>query len=328
MLKQLGLAFIMVLFLGACAHKPPVMSVVSPSQARVHVQSKKDPIVRISKKMQGYHIVQVEGMIDVSLHSGYSKKPEVILMGDSRDLTHVRAFVSQDTLNIIVDKGYPKCAALRAVIHGNRLSAFYYKGSGMIRAPKLNTNNMIISIDNKGETYLNGSLGLSRLYVSGTGPVKIAGISSRALEVHLKNSPRVMLSGKANLSRLDVKGQGDLSFYWVDSDKLCVKVHNRASVRLAGVVNQLHVDLWNHAQFQGRYLRAGSSFVKTHDNAVAEITSLNKQHSLAKDISNIYYYEIPNMQTNLMAKAGSVLDMRNLGLPNVEEYDEYNKSIP
>ena len=87
----------------------------------------------------------------------------------------------------------------------------------------------------------------------------------------------------------------------------------------------MEVELWNHADFNGRYLRASRAFVKTHDNSVAKISAVRRQHTLASDASDIYFYNLPEMRTDFMAYDGAVLDMRDWNLLCEQEYTIYNK---
>ena len=101
-----------------------------------------------------------------------------------------------------------------------------------------------------------------------------------------------------------------------------------AKIQLAGIVNRLEVELWGAARFKGRYLRAQRSFVKTHDKSVAEISAVNHQSTLATDASDIYYYNIPDTRADFMAFNGSVLNMREWSLYELQEFTRYNKQFP
>ena len=65
--------------------------------------------------------------------------------------------------------------------------------------------------------------------------------------------------------------------------------------------------------------------MKTHDKSIAAIASLDRQHTLANDQSDIYFYAIPQMKTDLMDCNGSVLDMRAWNAYSLRKYDNYNK---
>ncbi|MDP1614549.1 MAG: hypothetical protein Q8L68_01995, partial [Methylococcales bacterium] len=68
------------------------------------------------------------------------------------------------------------------------------------------------------------------------------------------------------------------------------------------------------------------SFVKTHDHAIAEVTTLKHQHSLASDASDIYFYKVPKTKADFMAFNGSVLDMHEWAQDGrFDPYNSYNK---
>lgn len=313
--------------LSSCAYKPAFLhpQPVKKAATKTTVISKPVRAQQI-KKVGNFNRVDVEGVINVSLHSGYSK-PKVILHGDPRDLKQVEVFVANHALYVKVGKGYPDCGPITAVIQGHRLHAFKYKGSGVVKGTKLNATSLALNIENDGSTILKGNIGLTRLEVSGTGLTRVDGISNRSLQVRMKGKPNVRLSGKTRLTHLNLAGSGWLSLYWIDSPFLNVSARGSAKTQLAGIVEELHVELWDSATFKGRHLRANRSFVKTHGHSIAEISTLKKQHSLATDVSDIHYYTIPEMQTNFMAFNGAVLDMREWAQPDLEEYDRYNKHI-
>lgn len=256
-----------------------------------------------------FNQVEVHGLINVNLHTGY-KKPSVTLHGNSLDLAQVKTRVIGGKLYIDLSKGYPDHGPVTVDIKGNYLNALTYKGTGLVKGQHLRSSSIKLCLDNDGRTILGGQLGVHTLEIAGTGYTEISGISSRSMQITTKGKPNIRLNGKAGLTSLNVDGNGNLGFYWTNSPYLKVRAHGCTSINLAGITHRLDVELWGCSKFKGRFLRAESSFVKTHDNALAEITSLNKQHSLASDASDIYYYHVPNMQTDFMAYDGAVLDMR------------------
>ncbi|QBR83120.1 hypothetical protein E3983_01355 [Legionella israelensis] len=324
--RTISLISIFIL-LCSCAHRPAIFSPRIKKAVSKSVLTSKPVRAKQVKKVSGFNSVDVEGVIDVSLHSGYSK-PQVILYGDPRDLKQVQVFVTNQRLYVKVGKGYPDCGRITAVIHGHRLYAFKYKGVGVVKGTKLNSSSLALDIDNDGSTILKGHLALTTLNISGKGSTQIHGISNRGLRINMKGKPRVQLTGQTSLTSLNLTGSGWLSLYWVNSPFLRVCAYGSAKAQLAGIVDELHVELWDSAKFKGRYLRANRTFVKTHQRSIAEISTLKKQHSLASDASDIYYYNIPTMQTNFMAFNGAVLDMREWPQHDLEEYDRYNKHIP
>ena len=281
-----------------------------------------------TRSMATFNQVDVHGRININLHTGY-KKPQLILRGDARDLIQLQTIVQNGTLYINLGSGYPQHGEVNIDVRGRFLNKFRYEGAGIIIGDQLNTRFLDLYLANQGSTRLGGSLGIQELIVKGNGEVRISGISSYNMQIHLIGSPKVQLSGTVNLAELNIDGNGWLSLYWVKSKNLLIKAKKSARIQLAGIANHLEVELWGSAQFKGRYLRAQRSFVKTHDKSVAEISSVNHQSSLATDVSDIYYYNIPNTRADFMAFDGSVLDMRDLTSPYLnQKYTRYNQQFP
>lgn len=279
------------------------------------------------RKVAAFNQVDVQGRMNVQLHTGY-REPRVVLRGDPRDLVQVKTTVQSNTVYISIGNGFPQHGPVTADIQGRFLNRVHYVGAGTISGNRLNTRLLDMSITNPGTTRLQGTIGLRRLEVNGGGLVQINGVTGSALQVHFTGSPKVQLHGMVNLTRLDLDGGGWLSLYWVKSNNLIINAKKSAKIQLAGKVNRLEVELWGNANFKGRYLRAQRTFVKTHDWSVAEISSVNHQSNLATDASNIFYYNIPNTRADFMAYNGSVLDMREWGQHDFEDFTRYNKQFP
>lgn len=276
------------------------------------------------RQLPAFNQVTVEGNVNVSLHTGYAH-PKLILHGDPTDLLQVKTVVTGSSLLISVGKGYPRCGPITAEIRGRYLNAFNYRGAGTITGNNLRSGLLDLSIDNPGRTTLGGKIFLRKLTVSGGGYTQISGISSQNLQLAIADKSRVQLSGMVNITRLNLDSDAWLALYWVKSNALIVRARGHSFVQLSGVVGKLDVELWEQAQFKGRYLRAGRAFVKTHDKAIAELSAVRRQHTLATDASDIYFYNIPTMRTDFMAFNGAVLDMRDWDLYDMQEYDRYNK---
>ncbi len=314
-----SLTLISIIFLmSSCAHKP-----AAPSQPIAKAAAK----TQHTPKLAAFNRVDVKGLINVNLHTGYSR-PKVILHGDARDLRHVKTTVINGTLYIVLGKGYPDYGSVTADIQGQYLNYFSYEGKGVIKGTQLRSSSLSLCLKNEGSTQLKGQLGIPKLEVHGTGLTKIEGLNSKSMTITTSGKPRLLLHGKANLTQLNLKGNSWLAFYWVNSPSLTVRAHGCSTIQLAGATDRLDVELWGCSKFKGRYLSAKRSFVKTHGTSLAEITTVDKQHTLASDSSDIYYYNIPNMHANFMAFDGSILDMREWPLYALEEYDRYNKHIP
>jgi hypothetical protein len=312
---------LMIFILSSCAHHrtPPVANPKAPNVSTSSKQYRKVPL---------FNQIQATGRINLNLHTGY-KIPQLILTGDPIDLAQVQTMVRNNTLYINLGTGFPQHGEVTVDVRGRFLNKFRYTGAGIITGNQLNTRYLDLYLANAGTTRLGGVIGLNKLLVNGEGLVQISGITSYNLQVQLIGSPKVQLSGNVNLAELDINGNGWLSLYWVKSTNLLIKAKKAARIQLAGIVNRLEVELWGSAQFKGRYLRAQRSFVKTHDNSVAEISSINHQSNLATDASDIYYYNIPNTRADFMGFDGSVLDMRDLSSPYLnQEYTRYNKQFP
>ncbi|MGC1181828.1 GIN domain-containing protein [Legionella sp.] len=320
MLKHCYLLILFVFFLASCAPNDTSKSPVSAEALSYKSTTQ-------YKQLTPFNRVEVQGQINVTLHTGY-KKPQVILRGDPRDLAKINAEVSENTFYLSLGKGYPHHGAVHADIRGQFLNSFTYEGIGLVDGSQLHSAMLDLYLVNNGTTKLAGSLGLRRLDIVGKGLTVINGINSQNLQINLKGNPKVLLTGVANISNLIVDGSTWFSLYWLKSDVLTIRGKNKARIQLAGTVNKLDVELWGNAYFKGRFLRAQRSFVKTHGHSVAEISSVNHQSTLATDRSNIYYYNLSNTREDFMAYKGSVLDMREWDRSNLRDFDRYNKQFP
>lgn len=307
------LLIIIALLLQGCAPRPPQGPLpVAPG------------CTQQSRSIPAFNKVAVEGRVDVRLHTGY-RKPQVILRGDPRDLAQLSTIVKNNTLLVGLKPGYPKFGAVSVDIRGHYLNSFFYRGAGQINGPRLNSGLLDISITNTGRTTLAGNINLRRLEVNGSGYTEITGIKSQNLQISMSGKPHVKLAGLVRLSALNLNGNGSLGLYWVKSDLLTIRAKGKTFIQLAGIANKLDLELWGNSQFNGRYLRAKRVFAKTHDKSIAEITALDRQHTLATDGSDIRFYEIPEMKADFMGFNGAVLDMRDWNNPVMEEYTRYNK---
>jgi Putative auto-transporter adhesin, head GIN domain len=317
MLKRYGSLILIGFFLTSCAHFS------APKKANPISL----PSIKQVRPFTAFNQVDIQGPINVTLHTGY-KKPQLLLSGDPRDLAQIHTVVSDYTLYLVVGRGFPKYGAIHADIQTQFLNRVSFKGEGQLNGAQLHTGVLDLFLANKGTTKLGGSIGLRRLDVIGNGFTEITGIASRNLQIHLKGNPKVRLVGVANITNLALDGTTWFSFYWLKSDTLIIRAKKASRIQLAGVVNRLDVELWGRSQFKGRYLRAQRSFVKTHDHAVAEISSVNHQSTLATDASDIYYYNIPSTRADFMAYDGSVLKMREWDPFDMQDFNRYNKQFP
>lgn len=304
--------FIVLLLLASCANR---------SAQLPHVDN---VTVTQTRQLGTFNKVYLEGNLNVSLHTGYSK-PKVILKGAASDLTGVITKIVGGTLVIDVGEGYPKCGPITAIIQARYLNGVKYTGSGVLKGTRLNSRLIDFEINNSGSTILGGELGIRKLDVKGSGLVDITGIRSHNLTMNLSGKSRLKLKGMANISNLSIEDKAWVSYYWVNSKSLIIRARDESFVQLAGAVDKLDVELCDKAHFNGRYLRASRAFVKTFGHSLAEISAVHRQHTLASDSSDIHFYNISTMRTDFLAFDGAVLDMRDLRLPFIQEYDEYNK---
>lgn len=316
MLKRYGLLVLSVFLVACMPHEHKILPIENTA-----------PSMTQYRQLPAFTQIDVQGHINVHLHTDY-KKPSILLKGDPRDLAQVKTVVNGTTLYLIIGKGYPRYSVVSADIRGPLLNRFSYEGSGLITGSQLHTRFLELYLANQGTTQLGGAIGLQKLEVVGKGLTQISGITSHDLRVRLKGKPKVQLTGFVSLSNLDIDGEGWISLYWIKSYHLTVVAKKSAKIQLAGIVNRLEVELWGESRFKGRYLRAQRSFVKTYNHSVAEISAVNHQSTLATDASDIYYYNIPNTRADFMAFNGSVLNMREWSLFELEEFTRYNKQFP
>jgi len=311
---------LMSMLLSSCFfhHKPVAVSEKNVVPKRLH------HVKLVKHCVSGFSQVKIEGHIDASVHSGYAK-PMVILRGDPRDLQQVVVETHGDTLLVNMGAGYPRHGPVKAEIRTRYINYLAYDGVGNLSGTKLRSNDLILDLNNNGITNLDGYLMLRKLTVRGQGLYKIGGVHSQYLVVDIDEEARVEMRGNTNLNDLIVNGDGRFSLYWVKGPCLRVRAHGHPAIQLAGVVSKLDVELHDRAMFEGRYLRADRVFAKTFDKSVARISAVHRQHTLASDQSDIYFYNLSEMRTDFMAYDGSVLDMRSWDLRGRKEYTYLNK---
>jgi hypothetical protein len=280
----------------------------------------------VTKKPDMFNQLRVQGPLNITLSTNASS-PRIVLKGDLADLALVRFSVKNGTLSIISQKTKPVHTPLDIQIDApSDLRSLVYDGAGSIVGHHIRTDAAFVSINNSGNTHLDGQINLSNIIVKGKGQVEIQGVSGQNVQISLIGKPKVQLTGMAEMASLDVQGKAEFSFYWAKAGRLMVRAKEGASrIRIAGAVAYLDVELWGKAQFNGRYLRAERTFIKTHDHAIAEIVTTSRQHTLALDASDIHFYNLPSTRMDFMAKNGAVLDMRDWELRDEQEYTRYNR---
>jgi hypothetical protein len=275
--------------------------------------------------------VYIQGPFDVHLHTNRHKKASLKIDSDAIDLRHIQSYVKQGVLYVSdgsekahIGKHRLRMGTATLDINVPELHGFTYKGEGVITGHRIHSSLLDIWIKNSKQATFDGWMNLRRLTLSGNGTTKITGIHSRDLRIRLVDSPKVELKGEANLRRLDMEGSGVLRLYWVKSTDLIVRLKGSVELTLAGVVNRLDGVFSDHAHFNGRYLRVKEAFVKTNGEAVSDISVVETQHALARDRSDIYYYNLPLLRTDFMARNGAILDMRPEALKEMQPHTIYN----
>jgi hypothetical protein len=284
----------------------------------------KTPHATETRQVGSFSDIDIRGRFNVSLHSGYSK-PKIILKGAKTDLLNVFVSNVDGKLTINAGNGYPKCGQITVIVQGYHFNRFEYHGTGVVKGTKLNLQHLDLVLDNQGSTILGGNVGLRYLKIQGAGTVDISGISGKQVRMDLGGQGKIKLKGMADIASLTMKDKAWLSYYWVKSESLTVNGFDESYIQLAGIVDKLHVKLCDKSRFNGRYLRANRAFVKTFNHSLAEIAVVDRQHTLASDSSDIHFFNLPDMRTDFLAFDGAVLDMRDLKLPFIQQYDRYNK---
>lgn len=298
-----------------------ILSLISCSRMH-HTTHSPATVTPSNLVMPMFNRVQIDGDIDVTLYTG-ATKPNVHLQGDPTDLAHVKMSVKYGLLLITVDKGFPHHGAMHVDIQTRYLNAFKYVGHGTIIGNNLRSTLLDLSIANKGSTMLDGQLAVRNLTIIGPGYTQIKGITGQMLKIKIKGNAHVQLAGKMDATSLNIT-DGWLSLYWIDSEALKIRARGHSFIQMAGRVQTLDVELWDNARFNGRYLRGSYVFTKTHNESIADVNVLKRRHSLATDTSNIYFHNLPDFRTDFMARAGSVLDLREWDVKGREEPTRYN----
>lgn len=279
-----------------------------------------------TKRFPAFTNIFIEGNINVNLINNSCVPYQIKLQGNRSDLAQINTAVNKKILYISLGKGYPHNGALVVTICTKHLNAFNYRGRGSVIGKNIYSKTLKeLTLNNAGRTILSGNFAVRKLTIAGGGYAEINGISGPHLQLSIIDSNRVQLTGVININQLNLAKKARLTMYWIKSNALIIRAQERAFMQLAGVVGKLDVELCNFAHFNGRYLRSNTAFIKTHDRSIADIAVVSHQHTLATDTSDIYFYNLPGMRTDFMAYDGSVLDMRDLSFPDVQEYDIYNK---
>jgi len=276
--------------------------------------------------------VHIDGPFNVRVHTNKKHKPGLKIRGDVMDLVRIQSRVVRHVLYIKIyeqrerfgSKPRLRMGSADLDINVPNLHRFTYQGQGVITAHKIHASPLDISINNSKHSTWSGRLGLRDLTLLGPGSTHISGINSPNLNVKLEGSPHAILRGEAALKHLYSQGDGWLNLYWVKGGRVVVRSIGSTRVSLAGSVDLLDGDFSGKTRFDGHYLRAKESFIKTKGEAVAEISTVNDQHTLARDISDIYYYNRPARRTDYMEDDAAVLDMRSEELKLIQPGQMYD----
>ncbi|MDP3559312.1 MAG: DUF2807 domain-containing protein [Legionellaceae bacterium] len=274
-----------------------------------------------------YHLpavqaVTVLGATDLELHTG-SRATEISIRAPQATLDQIEVRIRHGRLLVMIPNS--KVRGISVSITVPRLNALTYNGVGMVRATNIRAPNLILDVSNTGNTEISGNIGLRKV-VQHRGVMQVHGIDSRHLDVKVSASGRLELVGRIQLASMDLSEDSFLSMYWVKGNTLRVRGKGNTTIQLAGVTKMLDVELWDKARFNGRYLRAHEAYVKTHNNAIAEMSAIKRQHTLASDASDIYFYNVPPIKTDFMAFNGVVLDLRQwTKFVSRDVYTEYNR---
>lgn len=255
--------------------------------------------------------IKITGNMHVRLHTS-NAKPRLILRGDRKDLIYLKRIMSKNSLDLSIDKMHPRFGSISIDITTKRIRSFSYKGSGLVEGHDLQASPLALAIDNSGKTSLSGNIVLSKVSIDGGGYTHLKVAGSNQLKLTLLGTSTLDLTGGAlNLGCLDLRGPSRLNMRWIKAPHLKIFARNRAFLQLSGVTQNLEIELWDQAHFKGRYLRTKRVWVKTHQRSIAEISAERRQSSLALDASDIYYFILPDIQTNFMRHQGAVLDLRD-----------------
>jgi|GEM_PF-820636 len=321
---------LLICFIGLATGAMPSMSMSSTQASRnlppsVQIKTEKRDVPLFTQ-------VHIEGPFNVRLHTNKKQKPGVTVRGDVLDVARIQTRVIQRVLYVSIyqkrerfgSQPHLRMGSADLDINVPQLHRFMYQGQGTITAHKIDAHPLDISIDNNQRSMWSGHLGLRYLTLKGRGSTEISGIHSQNLSVKLEGSPHVILRGEASLRHLYTEGDGWLNLYWVKGSRVVVRSTGSTRVSLAGSVEVLDACFSGKTRFDGQYLRAKESFIKTNDEAVAKISTVGDQHTLARHMSDIYYYNRPDRRTDYMTRNAAVLDMRSDELKMIQPSQMYD----
>lgn len=286
-------------------------------QVTVSIQSQ-------SRVLGAFSKITMEGALDVALETG-EKIPKVVLRGDPRDLAQVQTLVKGDTLYLALGQGYPHFGRVQAIVKTKSFDGLQTQGPGSLIGTDLKTGPLVLQLNSSGKIKLSGQIDLRQLTATGNTQLEIENIRTRDLRVKLSGHAKVTLHGVMHLKDLHLSEQAWLSLYWLDTTNLKLDLSDQAYLQIAGQAKLLDGQIWDKAQMNAQYLRVLDLYLKTHDASIAKISTLRREHVVAADRSDIYFYHLPTLRSNHMVGEGSVLDMRDFSNPDVQDYTSLNK---
>lgn len=257
--------------------------------------------------------IDVKGELILNIHMG-ARRPWFSMHGDSRDLRNVewKLKTKTRTLRVRLDGRFPKHGPVTIDVGVQELNSILYHGNGNVTGRRLRSDGLDLDIDNAKNTttLLDGRMNLRNVSLRGEGNYILNG-GGNNLHLHLVigEKARVTIKGTMSLKLLEMTGGSFLNLSRVQAKDLRVMMSNESGARLAGSAKWALIKADGNSRFDGQHLHITEAFVKTYDNAIAQIFVTSKQHTLASDQSNIYYYNNATYQTDFMAENGTVLNL-------------------
>lgn len=252
--------------------------------------------------------LHITGSINVRIHPGYHHS-KLVLNGYSSVLPNVRIYIKHQTLFIESIDENSHAPDVSVDIYIPKLNKLSFHGRGDLVAHHLNTQYLYLDIDTPNRVDLEGRMNIGYLRAQNKGYIELRGVYSRNMHIYLAGRATAKIVGIIHLAHIDARDSARLELYWVKSHWLYVRERDAAFVELAGITKTLDVHLHDRSVFYGRYLRADNAFVKAQEKSKAEVTTLDNQHTLAENASDVYYYHTPITETNFMTYNGAVLRM-------------------
>lgn len=201
---------------------------------------------------------------------------------------------------------------LQINIHAARLNRIIQTGSGNVFINYLIPQALQIDKSGTGNLLIKGKVELVQMNNSGFGNITIKNIKSPRLFMNVSTAGVIKLTGVVNLATLDFSGPGNLQMYWVKSGHLIVHTYGSGTVALAGIARLVDAYANDSSHLDLRYLRARTIFVKSYGNASVDVWANDNLFALARDNSNIYYFNKPGYRSRIMRENSSILPMHNI----------------